>query len=71
MVGLGAARRRPGAPIRSEATLRRAMKLLLDFLPIILFFGTFKYAEANKTWAAAFASQYLGGIVAGGIVGPE
>ena len=47
------------------------MKLLLDFLPIILFFGTFKYAEANKAWAAAFASQHLGGIVAGGIVGPE
>lgn len=47
------------------------MKLLLDFLPIILFFGTFKYAEANTTWAAAFATQYLGAIVAGGVVGPE
>ncbi|HEY6510631.1 MAG TPA: septation protein A [Burkholderiaceae bacterium] len=47
------------------------MKLLLDFLPIILFFGTFKYAEANKAWAAAFATQHLGGIVAGGVVGPE
>ncbi|HSB23971.1 MAG TPA: septation protein A [Burkholderiaceae bacterium] len=47
------------------------MKLLLDFLPIILFFGTFKYAEANTAWAAAFATQYLGGIVAGGVVGPH
>jgi intracellular septation protein len=47
------------------------MKLLLDFLPIILFFGTFKYAEANKAWAATFATQYFGGIVAGGVVGPE
>lgn len=47
------------------------MKLLLDFLPIILFFGTFKYAEANKVWASAFATQHLGGIVAGGVVGPE
>jgi intracellular septation protein len=47
------------------------MKLLLDFLPIILFFGTFKYAEANKAWAAAFASQHLGAVVAGGVVGPE
>lgn len=46
------------------------MKLLLDFLPIILFFGTFKYAEGNPAWAAAFATQYLGGIVAGGVVGP-
>lgn len=47
------------------------MKLLLDFLPIILFFGTFKYAEADKAWAAAFATQYMGGIVAGGVVGPD
>jgi intracellular septation protein len=47
------------------------MKLLFDFLPIILFFGTFKYAEANTAWAAAFATQYLGAIVAGGVVGPE
>jgi intracellular septation protein len=47
------------------------MKLLLDFLPIILFFGTFKYAEANKAWAAAFATQHLGGLVAGGTVGIE
>ena len=47
------------------------MKLLLDFLPIILFFGTFKYAEANKAWAAAFASQHLGFMVAGGAVGAE
>lgn len=47
------------------------MKLLLDFLPIILFFGTFKYAEANKAWAAAFATQHMGGIVAGGVVGAD
>jgi intracellular septation protein A len=32
------------------------MKLLFDFLPIILFFGTFKYAEDHKDWAAAFAT---------------
>ena len=30
------------------------MKLLLDFLPIILFFATFKYGEANPAWAAEF-----------------
>jgi intracellular septation protein len=47
------------------------MKLLLDFLPILLFFGTFKYAEGNKAWAAGFASQHLGFVVAGGVVGPE
>ena len=47
------------------------MKLLLDFLPLILFFGTFKYAEAHKDWAAVFASDHFGAIVSGGVVGPE
>lgn len=44
------------------------MKLLLDFLPIILFFATFKYAEGHKDWAAEFASRHLGAVVAGGVV---
>lgn len=47
------------------------MKLLFDFLPIILFFGSFKYAEGHKEWAAAFASQHFGGLVSGGVVGPN
>jgi intracellular septation protein len=47
------------------------MKLLFDFLPIILFFATFKYAEAHKAWASAFASGQFGALVAGGTVGPE
>lgn len=47
------------------------MKLLLDFLPLVLFFGTFKYAEANKDWAATFASDHFGAIVSGGVVGPD
>ncbi len=47
------------------------MKLLLDFLPIILFFGTYKYAEAHKDWAAAFATEHFGFIVSGGIVGAK
>lgn len=46
------------------------MKILLDFLPILLFFGTFKYAEGHKDWAAAFATQHLGWLVADGSVGP-
>ncbi|MDT7834873.1 septation protein A [Aquabacterium sp. OR-4] len=46
------------------------MKLLLDFLPILLFFGTFKYAENHREWAAALASQHFGWMVAGGSVGP-
>lgn len=45
------------------------MKLLFDFLPILLFFGTFKYTESHKEWAAAFATQHLGFMVAGGQVG--
>ena len=45
------------------------MKLLFDFLPIILFFGTFKFAEGRKEWAAQFASDHLGFMVSGGMVG--
>lgn len=45
------------------------MKLLLDFLPLVLFFGTFKYAEGHEEWAAAFATEHLGFLVAGGQVG--
>ena len=44
------------------------MKLLFDFLPIILFFGTFKYAESEKAWAADFATRHLGFMVSGGQV---
>ncbi|MEO3712982.1 septation protein A [Roseateles flavus] len=47
------------------------MKLLLDFLPLILFFGTFKIAESHKAAAAAFASSHFGFMVSGGAVGPE
>jgi len=47
------------------------MKILFDFLPIILFFAAFKYAEGHKEWAAAFATSQLGFLVAGGVVGPE
>lgn len=47
------------------------MKLLFDFLPIILFFGTFKYAEGRKDWAAQFASDHFGFAVSGGVVGPN
>ena len=46
------------------------MKILFDFLPIALFFGMFKYAEGNKDWAASTATDWLGFMVAGGVVGP-
>ena len=35
----------------------------------ILFFAAFKYAEAQKEWAAQFATDHLGFIVSGGLVG--
>ncbi|KNZ31700.1 MAG: septation protein A, partial [Methylibium sp. NZG] len=47
------------------------MKLLLDFLPILLFFGTYNYAKGEKDWAAQFATEHFGAIVSGGIVGPD
>lgn len=46
-------------------------KLLLDFLPIVLFFGAFRYADSNKDWASAFASEHFGFMVSGGQVGPN
>lgn len=46
------------------------MKILFDFLPIALFFGMFKYAEANKDWAAITATEWLGFMVSGGVVSP-
>jgi intracellular septation protein len=45
------------------------MKLLLDFLPILMFFAAFKGAEARPEWAADFATRHLGFIVSGGTVG--
>ena len=45
------------------------MKLLFDFLPIVLFFGMFKYAEGHKDWAAQFATDHFGPLVSGGVVG--
>jgi intracellular septation protein len=47
------------------------LKLLFDFLPIILFFIAFKVADRSKEAAAAFATSHFGFIVSGGIVGPE
>ena len=46
------------------------IKLLADFLPIILFFAAFKYAGSDKDAAAAFASEHFGFLVSGGNVGP-
>jgi intracellular septation protein len=47
------------------------MKILFDFLPIILFFVAFKYSEAHKDWAATFATSQFGFLVSGGLVGQD
>jgi intracellular septation protein len=45
------------------------MKLLLDFLPILLFFMTFKVAEGRAEQAAQFTTEHFGAFVSGGVVG--
>jgi intracellular septation protein len=47
------------------------MKLLLDFLPIVLFFAVFKYGEGHKEWASAFANEHFSFLVSGGVITPE
>jgi intracellular septation protein len=47
------------------------MKLLFDFLPIILFFGVFKIADVNAEAAARYATEHLGFVVSGGVVGVD
>lgn len=47
------------------------MKLLVDFLPIILFFASFKYAEVHADGAARFATEHFGFLISGGVVGPQ
>jgi intracellular septation protein len=46
------------------------MKLFFDFLPIILFFAAFKVADMNAEAAARYATEHLGFVVSGGVVGP-
>jgi len=47
------------------------MKFLFDFLPVILFFGTFKIAEAHPDDAARFTTEHFGALVSGGVVGAD
>jgi intracellular septation protein len=42
------------------------MKFLFDLLPVILFFGVFKWAETNVESAQSLASHYLSGLISGG-----
>jgi len=47
------------------------MKFFFDFLPIILFFGVFKFADSNAEAAARYATEHLGFVVSGGVVGVD
>jgi len=44
------------------------MKLLLDFLPLLLFFATFRLAEGHQEAATAWANQHLSAFVSGGTI---
>ena len=47
------------------------MKLIFDFLPLFLFFATYKVASVHAQFAATLATQWLGSLMLGGIVGPS
>ncbi|HEY9108290.1 MAG TPA: septation protein A [Roseateles sp.] len=47
------------------------MKILFDFLPLILFFGSYQYAKSHAAWAAAFTTEHFGFMVSGGVVGTD
>ncbi len=47
------------------------MKFLFDLLPVIFFYGAFKYSHAHREWAAQLATNWLGFMVSGGVVGPR
>ena len=47
------------------------MNLILDFLPLFLFFLTYKIASAHAADAATFATQWMGTMVSGGVIGPQ
>lgn len=47
------------------------MKIFFDFLPLLLFFIVGRYADRNAEWAAQFATDHLGFMVSGGVVGTQ
>lgn len=44
------------------------MKFLFDLLPVIFFFGVFKWAEGNAETAHALTSHYLSGLMSDGSI---
>lgn len=46
------------------------MKFLFDLFPVILFFAVFKWGDAHQALAHGFVSDYMSGLVSGGVVAP-
>lgn len=44
------------------------IKFLFDMLPVILFFGIYKYGENNQEWAHGLVTEHLGFLISGGAV---
>jgi len=44
------------------------IKFLFDMLPVILFFGMYKYGESNQDWAHGLVTDHLGFLISGGAV---
>lgn len=55
---------------RRPSIIPPQMKLFFDFFPVALFYATFQLARANKEMAARKATEWLGFMVSGGVVGP-
>lgn len=47
------------------------MKFLFDLFPVILFFVTFKWGEGHVAAAQSLSSEYLSGLISGGIAGDQ
>ncbi|HAT33236.1 MAG TPA: septation protein A [Janthinobacterium sp.] len=44
------------------------MKLLFDFFPLLMFFGSYKLADGHQATAHELVTQYLSGFISGGVV---
>lgn len=47
------------------------MSVLLDFLPLLIFFAVFQVAQNAPEAAGRLASEHLGALVSGGVVTPD
>ncbi|SFD41231.1 intracellular septation protein [Massilia yuzhufengensis] len=43
------------------------IKFLFDMLPVILFFGMYKYGESNQEWAHGIVTNQLGFLISGAV----